>query len=39
MQFDVKPIEDIFTPEQGNETVVEDGSVRARLGGGTARSA
>jgi hypothetical protein len=29
--INVKPIEDIFTPEQGNETVVEGGPVRAKL--------
>jgi hypothetical protein len=27
----VKLIEDVFTPDQGNETVVEDGPARARI--------
>jgi hypothetical protein len=27
----VKLIEEVFTPDQGNGTVVEDGPVRARI--------
>jgi hypothetical protein len=27
----VKLIEDVLTPDQGDETVVEDGPVRARI--------
>jgi hypothetical protein len=29
--IDVQLVEGVFTPDQGNETVIDDGPVRARI--------